>query len=162
MRQLQMTGNAKTCQPRPSKPARGASATDKESFFMSSIISVKSLVAAAKSETKAVTPQKAFDQLQAGSATLVDIRDIRELQREGRIDGAFHAPRGMLEFWADPQSPYHKDVFAQPGNLILFCASSWRSALAAKTLQDMGMTNILDMEGGFNDWKSAGLPIENS
>ena len=129
---------------------------------MSTITSVKSLVALAKSETKAVTPQQAFDQLQGGTATLIDIRDIRELQREGRIDGAFHAPRGMLEFWADPQSPYHKDVFAQPGNLILFCASSWRSALAAKTLQDMGMTNIYDMEGGFNDWRSAGLPIETA
>ena len=129
---------------------------------MSTIIPVKSLVAVAKSETKAVTPQQAFDQSQAGTATLIDIRDIRELKREGRIDGAFHAPRGMLEFWADPQSPYHKDVFAQPGNLILFCASSWRSALAAKTLQDMGMTNIFDMEGGFNDWRSAGLPIETA
>ena len=127
---------------------------------MSAITSVKSLVARAKSETKAVTPQQAFDQFQTRTATLIDIRDIRELQREGRIDGAFHAPRGMLEFWADPQSPYHKDVFAQSGNLILFCASSWRSALAAKTLQDMGMTNIFNMEDGFNGWKSAGLPID--
>tara|TARA_B100000035_G_scaffold106256_2_gene90073 strand:+ start:1011 stop:1400 length:390 start_codon:yes stop_codon:yes gene_type:complete len=129
---------------------------------MSTITPVKSLVAKAKSETKAVTPQQAFDQLRARTAILIDIRDIRELQREGQIDGAFHAPRGMLEFWADPQSPYHKEVFAQAGNLILFCASSWRSALAAKTLQDMGMTNIFDMEGGFNDWKSAGLPIETA
>ena len=129
---------------------------------MSTIIPVKSLVARAKSETSAVTPQLAFDQLQAGTAILIDIRDIRELQREGQIDGAFHAPRGMLEFWADPQSPYHKEVFAQAGNLILFCASSWRSALAAKTLQDMGMTNVFDMEGGFNGWKSAGLPIDTA
>lgn len=129
---------------------------------MSTIIPVKSLVAIAKSETKAVLPQQAFDRSQAGTAILIDIRDIRELQREGRIGAAFHAPRGMLEFWADPQSPYHKDVFARSDNLILFCASSWRSALAAKTLQDMGMTNIFDMEGGFNGWKSAGLPIETS
>ena len=129
---------------------------------MSTITPVKSLVAKAKSETKAVTPQQAFDQLRARTAILIDIRDIRELQREGQIDGAFHAPRGMLEFWVDPQSPYHKEVFAQAGNLILFCASSWRSALAAKTLQDMGMTNIFDMEGGFNGWKSAGLPIETA
>ncbi len=129
---------------------------------MSIITPVKSLVAKAKSETKAVTPQQAFDQLRARTAILIDIRDIRELQREGQIDGAFHAPRGMLEFWADPQSPYHKEVFAQAGNLILFCASSWRSALAAKTLQDMGLTNIFDMEGGFNGWKSAGLPIETA
>ena len=129
---------------------------------MSKIIPVKSLVAIAKSETKTVSPQQAFDQSQAGTAILIDIRDIRELQRKGRINAAFHAPRGMLEFWADPQSPYHKDVFARSGNLILFCASSWRSALAAKTLQDMGMTNIFDMEGGFNGWKSAGLPIETT
>ena len=129
---------------------------------MSTITPVKSLVAKAKSETKAVTPQQAFDQLRARTAILIDIRDIRELQREGQIDGAFHAPRGMLEFWADPQSPYHKEVFAQAGNLILFCASSWRSALAAKTLQDMGLNNIFDMEGGFNGWKSAGLPIETA
>jgi len=129
---------------------------------MSIITPVKSLVAKAKSETKAVTPQQAFDQLRARTAILIDIRDIRELQREGQIDGAFHAPRGMLEFWADPQSPYHKEVFAQAGNLILFCASSWRSALAAKTLQDMGLNNIFDMEGGFNGWKSAGLPIETA
>ena len=129
---------------------------------MSKITPVKSLVAKAKSETRAVTPQLAFDQAKLGTAVLIDIRDIRELQREGQINGAFHAPRGMLEFWADPQSPYHKTVFAKSGNLILFCASSWRSALAAKTLQDMGMSNIFDMDGGFNAWKSAGLPIESA
>ena len=129
---------------------------------MSTITPVKSLVARAKSETKAVMPQQAFDELRAGTAILIDIRDIRELQREGQIDGAFHAPRGMLEFWVDPQSPYHKEVFAQAGNLILFCASSWRSALAAKTLQDMGMNNIFEMDGGFNAWKSAGLPIKTA
>ena len=78
------------------------------------------------------------------------------------MPGANHSPRGMLEFWADPQSPYHKEVFAQSDKLILFCASSWRSALAAKTLQDMGMTNIFDMDGGFNGWKSAGLPIKTA
>ena len=129
---------------------------------MYKITSVRSLVARAKSEINAVTPQQAFDQAQMGTALLIDIRDIRELQHEGQVGGAFHAPRGMLEFWADPQSPYHKDVFAKSGNLILFCASSWRSALAAKTLQDMGMNNIFDMDGGFNAWKSAGLPIETA
>ncbi|MGB0584074.1 MAG: rhodanese-like domain-containing protein, partial [Candidatus Puniceispirillaceae bacterium] len=96
---------------------------------------------------------------QAGDAILIDIRDIRELQRDGCIEGAFHAPRGMLEFWADPNSPYHKEIFATKGELVLFCASSWRSALAAKTLQDMGFTNIRDMEGGFTAWKTASLPI---
>ena len=120
---------------------------------------VKMLVAEAKSEVKAISPAEALQGLQAGSAVLIDIRDIRELEREGRIDGAFHAPRGMLEFWADPESPYHKEIFAHDGDLILFCASSWRSALAAKTLQDMGMDNIRDMEGGFGAWKADELPI---
>ena len=129
---------------------------------MTIITPVKSLVDFAKSETDAVSPKRAFDKQQAGTAFLIDIRDVRELQREGRIDGAFHAPRGMLEFWVDPQSPYHKEIFAQSHDLILFCASSWRSALAAKTLQDMGMTNIYDMDGGFAAWMAAGLPLADS
>ena len=123
---------------------------------------IKMLVAEAKAETTAISPATAKAKADAGSATLIDIRDIRELHREGRIDGAFHAPRGMLEFWADPDSPYHKEIFATDGDLILFCASSWRSALAAKTLQDMGMTNILDMDGGFSAWKAADLPVKIS
>ena len=120
---------------------------------------VKTLVAEAKEQTNSINPENAHDRQQAGDAILIDIRDIRELQRDGRIEGAFHAPRGMLEFWADPDSPYHKEVFATKSELILFCASSWRSALAAKTLQDMGFTNIRDMEGGFTAWKTASLPI---
>ena len=123
---------------------------------------IKMLVAEAKAETTAITPAVAKAKADAGNATLIDIRDIRELDREGRIDGAFHAPRGMLEFWADPESPYHKEIFATDGDLILFCASSWRSALAAKTLQDMGMTNILDMDGGLSAWKAANLPVKTS
>ena len=120
---------------------------------------VKTLVAEAKEQTNSINPADAHDRQQAGDAILIDIRDIRELQRDGRIEGAFHAPRGMLEFWADPDSPYHKEIFATEGELVLFCASSWRSALASKTLQDMGLSNIRDMEGGFNAWKTANLPI---
>jgi rhodanese-related sulfurtransferase len=120
---------------------------------------VKMLVAEAKQQTNSISPADAHDQQQAGDAILIDIRDIRELQRDGRIEGAFHAPRGMLEFWADPDSPYHKEIFATKGELVLFCASSWRSALAAKTLQDMGLSNIRDMDGGFTAWKTASLPI---
>ena len=120
---------------------------------------VKMLVAEAKQQTKSISPADAHCQQQAGDAILIDIRDIRELQRDGRIEGAFHAPRGMLEFWADPDSPYHKEIFATEGELVLFCASSWRSALAAKTLQDMGFSNIRDMDGGFTAWKTASLPI---
>ena len=120
---------------------------------------VKMLVAEAKEQTNSISPADAHDRQQSGDAILIDIRDIRELQRDGRIEGAFHAPRGMLEFWADPDSPYHKEVFATKGELVLFCASSWRSALAAKTLQDMGLSNIRDMDGGFTAWKTASLPI---
>jgi rhodanese-related sulfurtransferase len=120
---------------------------------------VKTLVAEAKEQTNSINPADAHERQQAGDAILIDIRDIRELQRDGRIEGAFHAPRGMLEFWADPDSPYYKEIFATEGKLVLFCASSWRSALAAKTLQDMGFSNIHDMEGGFTAWKAAGLPI---
>jgi rhodanese-related sulfurtransferase len=120
---------------------------------------VKMLVAEAKEQTNSISPADAHDRQQSGDAILIDIRDIRELQRDGRIEGAFHAPRGMLEFWADPDSPYHKEIFATKGELVLFCASSWRSALAAKTLQDMGFSNIRDMDGGFTAWKTASLPI---
>ena len=120
---------------------------------------VKMLVAEAKQQTKSISPADAHHRQQAGDAILIDIRDIRELQRDGCIEGAFHAPLGMLEFWADPESPYHKEIFATERELVLFCASSWRSALAAKTLQDMGLSNIHDMNGGFTAWKTAGLPI---
>ena len=120
---------------------------------------VKMLVAEAKEQTNSISPADAHDRQQSGDAILIDIRDIRELQRDGRIEGAFHAPRGMLEFWADPESPYDKEIFATKGELVLFCASSWRSALAAKTLQDMGFSNIRDMDGGFTAWKTASLPI---
>jgi rhodanese-related sulfurtransferase len=88
----------------------------------------------------------------------VDLRDVRELEREGVIPGAFHAPRGMLEFWVDPQSDYFKPVFGQGKRLVLFCAAGWRSALATKTLQDMGLTEVCHLEGGFNAWKAAGAP----
>ena len=127
---------------------------------MADIIPVRSLVKAAKQETKSVTPGEAYTKVKSGKGVLIDIRDIRELKREGQIEGAFHAPRGMLEFWVDPQSPYHKKIFKSSIDLILFCASSWRSALAAKTLQDMGMINVYEMEGGFNLWKSLDLPIK--
>ena len=120
----------------------------------------KALVASAMAEVVTYTVAEVQARLDTDARLqLVDIRDIRELQRDGRIEGAFHAPRGMLEFWADPDSPYHKEIFATEGELVLFCASSWRSALAAKTLQDMGFSNIRDMDGGFTAWKTASLPI---
>jgi len=90
----------------------------------------------------------------------VDIRDVRELEREGVIPGAFHAPRGLLEFWVDPESPYHKPVFSQPRKrFVLFCAAGWRSALATQTLQEMGLPNVAHIDGGFTAWKDAGAPV---
>ena len=89
----------------------------------------------------------------------VDIRDVRELEREGIIPGAFHAPRGMLEFWVDPTSPYHKPLFAENKHFVLFCAAGWRSALATKTLQDMGLPQVAHIGGGFSAWKAAGAPV---
>lgn len=91
---------------------------------------------------------------------LVDIRDIRELNREGRVPGAYHAPRGMLEFWIDPDSPYHKDVFAQDKKYVFFCAGGARSALATQTAQRMGLTPVAHIEGGFGAWRKAGGPIK--
>ena len=92
---------------------------------------------------------------------LVDIRDIRELEREGVAVGALHAPRGMLEFWVDPASPYFKPVFADENKeFVLYCGAGWRSALATKALQDMGMTNVAHIDGGFTDWVKQGAPVE--
>lgn len=90
---------------------------------------------------------------------LIDVRDIRELEREGVIPGAFHAPRGMIEFWVDPDSPYFKPVFGEPKEFILFCAAGWRSALTTKTVQDMGLENVAHIDGGFGAWKAAGAPV---
>ncbi|MDZ5458838.1 rhodanese-like domain-containing protein [Azohydromonas lata] len=89
----------------------------------------------------------------------IDLRDIRELEREGTIPGAYNTPRGMLEFWADPESPYHKPVFAQGKQLVLFCAAGWRSALATKTLLEMGFDNVAHVDGGFKAWKEGGGPV---
>ncbi|NQU57556.1 MAG: rhodanese-like domain-containing protein [Rhodospirillales bacterium] len=90
---------------------------------------------------------------------LVDLRDVRELDREGMIPDAIHAPRGMLEFWVDPESPYHRDVFDNDAKTyLLYCQSAWRSALATKALHDMGMTNVKHLSGGFKAWKDAGGP----
>jgi rhodanese-related sulfurtransferase len=90
----------------------------------------------------------------------VDLRDPREREREGRLPGAFHCPRGMLEFWIDPESPYHKPVFAEDKRFVFFCAGGWRSALAAETAQRMGLKPVAHIRGGFSEWKKQGGPIE--
>ncbi|SEN03971.1 rhodanese-like domain-containing protein [Palleronia pelagia] len=126
------------------------------------ITPVADLVRAAKGQVTTLSLEDARAEADAGRALLVDIRDVRELAKTGRIPGAVHAPRGMLEFWVDPESPYHKPDFATDKRIVLFCASAWRSALAAKTLQDMGVENVAEMDGGFSAWKDAGLPVEQA
>ena len=91
---------------------------------------------------------------------IVDLRDPREIEREGRIPGAFHCPRGMLEFWIDPESPYAKPIFQQDKKFVFHCASGWRSALAAKTAQDMGLAPVAHLGGGFTAWREAGGAVE--
>ncbi len=96
------------------------------------------------------------------SLQLVDIRDVRELERSGTAVGALHAPRGMLEFWVDPASPYFKPVFGNESKeFVLFCAAGWRSALAAKTLNDMGLARVAHIDGGFERWCEQQAPVES-
>lgn len=120
----------------------------------------KALVEEANAEIEAVSPAHAAELAMRDDVLLVDIRDPRELEREGRIPGAKHAPRGMLEFWIDPESPYHKDWFASGKTFIFFCAGGLRSALTTKMAQDMGLKPVMHIEGGFGAWRDAGLPVE--
>ena len=121
---------------------------------------VSEMIAAARLLINQVSVHEAAELQRLDAAILIDLRDVRELQKMGIVPRAFHAPRGMLEFWVDPDSPYHKPVFRTDKKLVLFCASGLRSALAARTLQDMGMDNVLDMEGGFTEWKMQDLPVD--
>jgi rhodanese-related sulfurtransferase len=119
----------------------------------------KAMVEEAMTEVTTYTIEQAQALHGHPGVQFVDIRDVRELEHEGVIPGAIHAPRGMLEFWVDPESPYHRDVFAQDKEYVLFCAAGWRSALATKTLMDMGMERVSHIGGGFNAWKEAGMPV---
>mgnify|MGYP003576546224 CR=1 FL=1 len=121
----------------------------------------RALVDEAMAQVKTYSVAQVRERLGQPDLQLVDIRDVRELQAEGTVPGSFHAPRGMLEFWVDPASPYFKKVFADPAReYVLFCGAGWRSALAAKTLQDMGMRNVAHIDGGFTDWVKQGAPTE--
>ncbi len=118
------------------------------------------LVAEAMAEVTTYSVAQVQARLNDPSVQIVDIRDIRELA-DGTVLGAFHAPRGMLEFWVDPQSPYHKPLFANESKeFILFCGAGWRSALATKALQDMGMSNVAHIDGGWTGWVKQGAPTE--
>jgi len=123
-------------------------------------IGYKALIENAEKEIETLDQAAAAALLNDPGVVFVDLRDPRELTREGKIPGAFHAPRGMLEFWVDPESPYHKPVFARPHTrYVLFCAAGWRSALATKTLQEMGLESVAHIDGGFTAWKESGAPV---
>lgn len=122
----------------------------------------RQLLDEASAEIEGISPEDAAALLDDENSVLVDLRDPRELEREGRIPGAKHVTRGMLEFWIDPESPYHKPFFASGKTFVFFCASGWRSALATKTAQDMGLSPVKHILGGFTAWKSAGLPVETA
>jgi rhodanese-related sulfurtransferase len=121
---------------------------------------VASLVEAAEREIETVSAREAIALQQDGHTVLVDLRDIRELQREGRVPGAFHCPRGMLEFWIDPESKYHKPIFADDKRFVFFCAAGQRSALATQTAKRMGLKPVAHIAGGFAAWKATGGPVE--
>src|SRR5664279_216052 len=119
------------------------------------------LVAEAMAQVTTYSVAQVQARMQDANTQIVDIRDVRELERDGTVVGAYPAPRGMLEFWVDPASPYHKPLFADESKeFILFCGAGWRSALAAKTLQDMGMTNVAHIDGGYAAWVKQGAPTE--
>ncbi|MDO5504638.1 MAG: rhodanese-like domain-containing protein [Actinomycetia bacterium] len=122
--------------------------------------SAKTLVEEASARVPSLSPAEVADLLDDPGHLIVDIRDPRELEREGTLPGAFRAPRGMLEFWVDPQSPYYKPALDDGRTLVLYCGSAWRSALAAATLHDMGRDDVHHLEGGFSAWKAEGRPIE--
>jgi rhodanese-related sulfurtransferase len=120
----------------------------------------KVLVAEAMAQVKTYSVAEVKAKVQAGTAQIVDIRDIRELTG-GTVKGCVHAPRGMLEFWVDPESPYYKPMWADESKeFILFCGLGWRSALTVKTLQDMGMTNVAHIDGGWDEWVKQGGATE--
>ena len=121
---------------------------------------VQALVEAAEREIETLSADAAVALHGRDEVVFVDLRDIRELNREGRVPGAFHCPRGMLEFWIDPHSKYHKPVFAEDKRFVFFCAAGQRSALATETAQRMGLKPVAHIAGGFAAWKAAGGPVE--
>ena len=121
---------------------------------------VKDLVAGAEAVIETIPVATAIARHGEDGIVWVDLRDVRELWREGKIGGATHAPRGMLEFWVDPESPYHREIFASGKELIFYCQSGWRSALATQAVQDMGLARVAHIEGGYHAWVEAGGPTE--
>jgi rhodanese-related sulfurtransferase len=127
---------------------------------MSLTIGYQALIDAAEAEIETLTPEAARALLGDDDVVFVDIRDIRELTREGKIPDAFHATRGMLEFWIDPDSPYFKEIFGSGKRFVFYCQSGWRSALATQTVQRMGLPRVCHIGGGFRAWADADHPVE--
>ena len=121
--------------------------------------SIKQMVEEAESSIKTIPVAEAISLLDSDDHVFVDLRDVRELDHEGMVPDAFHAPRGMIEFWVDPESPYHKDIFASGKTFVFYCRSGWRSALSTKTVQDMGLDNVCHIGGGFGAWMAAEGPV---
>lgn len=122
--------------------------------------SVEDLVAEANKTIRILSVEEAKAMHGRDDVQFIDVRDVRELAETGRIPGARHVPRGLLEFWIDPRSPYHKEFFAGDKIFVFYCALSWRSALATRAAQDMGLAPVAHFEGGFEAWKEAGGPVE--
>tara|TARA_X000001036_G_C20547358_1_gene752872 strand:- start:229 stop:633 length:405 start_codon:yes stop_codon:yes gene_type:complete len=120
----------------------------------------KQLLKEANKDIETISIEKAINLFGNDNFEFIDLRDFREIERNGKIPGAFSCPRGMLEFWIDPESPYHKEIFAKDKNFIFYCASAWRSALATKAAKDMGLLNVSHIEGGFANWEKSGGKIE--
>ena len=120
----------------------------------------KAMLADANAAVETLSVAQAQQLASDKGVVFVDLRDPRELEREGKMPGAFHCPRGMLEFWIDPASPYAKPVFQEDKKFVFFCAGGWRSALAAQTAQAMGLKPVAHIEGGFGAWAKAGAPVE--
>ena len=123
-------------------------------------VGYKELVAEAEEQIEIISADEAIIEASSANVVFVDLRDVRELKREGKIPGAFHCPRGLLEFWIDPESPYHNTIFAEKKRFIFYCNLGWRSALAADIAQLMGLENVCHIEGGFEAWKVAGGVVE--
>ncbi len=121
---------------------------------------VKQLCEEADKEIVTIDAAEAIRLKNDPNVMIVDIRDVRELQRDGRVPGAMHAPRGMLEFWVDPESPYYKEEFGSGKRFVFFCAGGLRSALATQQLQRMGLEPVCHIRGGFRAWKEAGGAVE--
>jgi len=127
---------------------------------MSEKIGFKELVADAEERIEIISAEKALVESTSNNVVFVDLRDVREVKREGKIPNAFHCPRGLLEFWIDAESPYYNKIFSEDKRFIFYCNLGWRSALATDVAQRMGLKNVCHVNGGFEAWKQAGGPVE--